>query len=91
MTARPSVMAALTVATLMFSSSSQMPIEPPSSYRRVVASPKAAAPSLSNSRATYYSDAPPLVTGPYWAVAFSTRAPSKISAPSASLPSRKVR
>ena len=52
MTARPSVMAALTVATLMFSSSSQMLMEPPSSYRRVVASPNALAPSSSNSRAT---------------------------------------
>ena len=52
MMASPSVMAALTVAVLTFSSSSQMLMVPLEAARRVVASPKALAPSSVNFRDT---------------------------------------
>ena len=52
MMALPSVMAALTVAVLTFSSSSQMLMVPPDWYSLVVASPKALAPSSVKVRAT---------------------------------------
>ena len=91
MMAEPSVIAVFTVAVLTFSSSSQMLMVPLDAASRVVASPNALAPSSVNFRETKYSDAPPLVTGPYWAAALSIMEPSKISSPSALLPSRKVR
>ena len=91
MMACPSVMAVLTVAVLTFSSSSQMLMVPLLDASAVVASPKALAPSSVNFRDTYYSEAPPLVTGPSWAAALSIMEPSRIKSPSALLPSRKVR